>query len=215
MGGVAIAANSASDCARIAITASAGAASAATTQSTHDMADVAITNGFLGEHIKENVHDAKSSEEVFCIENGVRLVSASAIGAVVGSAWNGTATFYQPSQLTDDALANSRMLTSAVAVKVAMPKVLDKLPTMGGEIASCTVKKMRCHESSDDACGVTSPTYKGRNKKRRITNPSPRLFQRCALSQEGMIAELTTVTPDSTSYVVLWKMSFMSLMCVR
>ncbi|CAE7251110.1 unnamed protein product, partial [Symbiodinium necroappetens] len=83
-----------------------GASTTAVAKLISDGVDVAVTKGWLGESVRKNITNSKTSEDVFCIANAKQLAQTTAIGAVAGFAAQGVATHManaaKSSNLVDD-----------------------------------------------------------------------------------------------------------------
>jgi len=137
--GCAIAKEGVTAVSKLAIAAVSGAGGSAASHVISDAADLAITNGCLGKHLKDNVTNSKTNEQVFCSENAVRLGQGVLVGAVAGVALQGVANKL-------DAGANATTLIDDVTVnapKVAVP-FLEKfrkaaLPGVAGTMTSASL----------------------------------------------------------------------------
>jgi hypothetical protein len=111
-GGVQIAKEGMTAAAKIGTAALTGAGASVASHVLSDAADLAITEGALGEHVRGSITNAKSRDEVFCKENGLRLATGAIVGACAGAAFQGVANATSAGsgaeQVVDDAITNGR-----------------------------------------------------------------------------------------------------------
>ena len=79
--------------AKVAVAAGMGAATTTTCQILSDGVDLAISEGWAGEHLKQNVIAAKTKDEIFSTNNAIQLGATAALGAGMGAAVQGIASF--------------------------------------------------------------------------------------------------------------------------
>ena len=105
-----------------------GASTTASAKLISDGVDVAVTEGWLGESVRKNITNSKTSEDVFCIANAKQLAQTTAVGAFAGLAAQGVATHIanaaKSSNLVDD-VANA---VSAVVKGQDPTKLAGLLP---------------------------------------------------------------------------------------
>jgi len=98
--------------AKVGIAALSGAGTGAAGHIISDTADLAITEGLLGEHNKENITNAKTRAQVFSGENAARFTANVLVGAAAGAAFQGVANKLNvggaAAEIVDDTVSNFR-----------------------------------------------------------------------------------------------------------
>uniref|UniRef100_A0A0G4FXK1 J domain-containing protein n=1 Tax=Chromera velia CCMP2878 TaxID=1169474 RepID=A0A0G4FXK1_9ALVE len=143
--------------AAIGMAAGVGAGAAAASHVIQDGADLLVSSGSLGKTLKQSISDAKTTEEVFSVDNAVRLVAGVAVGAAAGAAAQAVssaisgAAANKAAELADDVSNVSRQalqqLTDGKPVLEGMKMVKDaavdtakKVVNTTGEVARETAK---------------------------------------------------------------------------
>ena len=78
--------------AKVVVAAGMGAATTTTCQILSDGVDLAISEGWAGEHLRQNVIAAKTKDEIFSMKNAIQLGATAVVGATMGAAVQGIAS---------------------------------------------------------------------------------------------------------------------------
>ena len=122
--------------------------------------DVAVTKGWLGESVKNNITNAKTSEDILSIENAKQLARTAVIGTVSGLAAQGVADIAnaaQSSNFVDDvANAVSAVVRGQDPARLAALLPQNVVPRLLGNVA-----------------GVSADVATGASFAERIRNIAP------------------------------------------
>lgn len=125
-----------------------------------DGVDVAVTKGWLGESVKNNITNAKTSEDILSIENAKQLARTAVIGTVSGLAAQGVADIAnaaQTSNFVDDvANAVSAVVRGQDPARLAALLPQNVVPRLLGNVA-----------------GVSADVATGASFAERIRNIAP------------------------------------------
>jgi len=125
-----------------------------------DGVDVAVTKGWLGESVKNNITNAKTSEDILSIENAKQLARTAVIGTVSGLAAQGVADIAnaaQSSNFVDDvANAVSAVVRGQDPARLAALLPQNVVPRLLGNVA-----------------GVSADVATGASFAERIRNIAP------------------------------------------
>jgi len=89
--GAAIAQGAISAGAKVGIAAVSGASAAAAGHVMSDAVDLAITEGYCGQYLQENIRNCKTKDEIFSSKNALKFAGSVAVGALAGGVCQGVA----------------------------------------------------------------------------------------------------------------------------
>lgn len=151
--------------AKVAVAAGMGAATTTTCQILSDGVDLAISEGWAGEHLKQNVIAAKTKDEIFSTNNAIQLGATAALGAGMGAAVQGIASaassHANATTFIDDAANVGAAIRRNVPPELQSAEMIPKFLTGFGAHTALTfnsvkdrVKQMApevCHNLVSDA----------------------------------------------------------------
>jgi hypothetical protein len=128
--------------AKIAIAATCGATSYAASHAINDGCDLLITNGCLTEKVKKEVTDSKTTDEVFSMDNGVRFVTGTVIGAAAGAAVQKVANAFAPKATSNASALVDDVVTVTASNKNIHQAALDAMEAAKNKAIATTTASL-------------------------------------------------------------------------